>query len=325
MSNRDVVLQLIEDAASFGVARDRLERFKDAMGRLNWMRNPILPRSGESVGVSFYAPKTAALFFDRVSWAPLLFFCPDLPPNSPEDVIVYPATKEDADFFDVLSDCSSECIPECLYSPVARPVGDLEQTGINERRECEHLFRSCGIVAIPLYSSPEPFDRQYAPGDTQMLIAAIKDLAIIREERLQWDQVMEFRRDLQARTKLRRMRHWMDSELIGKPVSYVSDEIALRLSDYEWALKKHGLETVVGSLSLRLKPRFVLGASAIATILGMAAGEFWASAGVLTLLAGEATVHVASRLVDLEDTRRGENSEVAFIYDLKKRTGSTLE
>jgi len=47
--------------------------------------------------------------------------------------------------------------------------------------------------------------------------AAITDLDLVEETELSWDQVLEFRRDSDARLKYRRLVRWLDSELRDKP------------------------------------------------------------------------------------------------------------
>jgi hypothetical protein len=137
--------------------------------------------------------------------------------------------------------------------------------------------------------------------------------------------VIEFRRDSEAKKKLRRFRHWLDRDLVGKSVQYVADEIAGRLEDYEWALEKHGIQTVTGTLSDLLDPK-VLGGGLVALVGGAAAvGEFWGAVAATGVLAGKATLSCASRLIDLHDAGRGPNAEVAFVHELKKKLGKYLE
>jgi hypothetical protein len=47
--------------------------------------------------------------------------------------------------------------------------------------------------------------------------------------------------------------------MVSKPTSYISDEIACRLDRYEWALKKHGIQTVTGTIATTLDSKFLAG------------------------------------------------------------------
>ena len=277
---------------------------------------PILPKATETVAVTFHAPKTAALFFDRVwSYA-------GLEDRPPDDVLVYGAT--DAEVW-------PQAILLCLGPPNwdwqriqqtfgrQGPIRDLwAQTAPPASLMSNALFQEHGIKAIPMFKSIAACEREYRVGDTAAIVAAVEQLGVVDEQGLRWDQVMELRRDTEARNKLRRMRHWLDTEFVGKPVSFVSDALSVRLENYEWALRKHGIDTVLGSFADLLDHRFLPAALAATAGLALAGGEFWAAVGATGMLAGRAVLSVTSRLVDLADKKRGNHSEVAFIHQIRK-------
>src|SRR5207244_674200 len=103
--------------------------------------------------------------------------------------------------------------------------------------------------AVPIYESMGSLEQDYHLGSSQIIVAALQGLRIVNERDLSWQQIADFRNDHAAKTKLRRLRHWLDSTMMGKPLSYVRDELAIRLDDYEWALKKHGINTVTGTVA----------------------------------------------------------------------------
>jgi hypothetical protein len=245
---------------------------------------PRLPEAAETVAVTLDNPKTGALFFDRLWYAPCM---EDGPPN---EVMVWGAT-------DV------EIWPIVIGLALAPP------NPLSLR------------MRDPMYESADACVREYRVGETETIVTAVENLGIVNEARLDWQQVMDFRNDPDAKIRLRRMRHWFDFELVGKPMSYVTDAIATRLDDYEWALKKHGIETVTGSLSEVLDVRFLSAASAAMAGLAVAGGPSWAAIGAAGLLLGKATLSVTTKLVDLEDRKRGKGSEVAFIHELKRISG----
>ncbi len=48
---------------------------------------------------------------------------------------------------------------------------------------------------------------------------------------------------------LRKVRGWLDLEMTNKSVQEITDLISARLESYDWALRKHGIQTVTGALS----------------------------------------------------------------------------
>jgi hypothetical protein len=278
---------------------------------------PVLPNPGESIAVTFDCPRTAALFFDRI-WHP-----PAVSPALPRDLLFYGATE-------------AEIWPMAVMLGMKPPRGlDWrrvqaifgEGTPIAElwaRHEtpaaltyCEVLARDLGLRAVPVYDSAAACEADYGVGSSDVLVAALDGLAIIKEGDLTWEQVVEFRSDLDAKAKLRRLRHWLDSTMVGKPVSFVRDELAIRLDDYDWALRKHGIKTATGVVTDFLDPKFLASVAGSYAGMALAGAEFWAAVGATGALLGRLTVSVTTRLLDLKDLRRTD-SEVAFVHELRK-------
>jgi hypothetical protein len=287
--------------------------------------DPILPLQGESVGVSFEHSKTVALFFDRI-WAPK-------PPRKsyreangiPDEIIVWGGTNPEVWITAValiLKEAPKEWAANndafegtALWN-VWRPINQPE------RIIAENIFKNHAVSVTPVYSSESGFEKDYKLGTTESIIAAIHNLRIVDDAKLSWPQVMDFRRDPEARMKLRRLRQWFDFELAGKPLPQVYDVLATKLDDYEWALKKHGLETVVGSLSEVIDSRFVIAATAASTGLALGAGGLWAALGTSALIAGKAALSVTTRLIDHEAIKRGPGAEIAYVHAIKSKLGS---
>src|SRR5262249_21489713 len=105
-----------------------------------------------------------------------------------------------------------------------------------------------------LYPSSDVYQGEFPIGSQEVLMAAITNIALVDEKNLQWRQVLEFRKDSEARNKYRRFIRWINLELRSSSPDEVKDLIATRLEDYEWALKKHGIKNTLGTLSCILDP-----------------------------------------------------------------------
>jgi len=287
--------------------------------------SPIRPLPEETCVVASGCPKTAALFFDRVWSTPAggLF-------RIPEDIVFFGGSKSELWMVaaaSVLAICERKefsLTPAdalSFYKETPLPEYFDPFLGTKESKAVSNiLFSECGIHSSPMFDDKLQMDREYKPGNTECTFAAIANLDVVNEKELDWKQVVDFRKDGEAKQKLRRMRHWLDSEMGGKPTSFVSDAIAIRLDDYDRALKKHGIQTVTGTLSELLDPKLLSATVATAAGLGLAGGEFWAALGAVGIIAGKAAVSVTQKLVDLSDRKHGQGSEVAFVHELKKLT-----
>lgn len=289
---------------------------------------PILPLPGESLTVCSSYRKTAALFFDKIWWPPLITpHCPH------QEIIFYGATEFEiwlqavAGFINrkarerLLGVTAGEIdygklIKLCQGTPFSKV---FESKDHHNRLIAEALFMEKGLIATPVYNSIESLSEEYKPGNKMVIFAAITNIGIVDENKLEWAQVMEFRKDPAAQKKYRRMIHWLDTEMVGKTTNFISDRIANKLEDYEWALKKHGIETITGCLSRIIDPQFIAASSAAVTGLFLAGDQFIATIGGLGLLAGKAAISITKSALDIIDKRRGKDSEIAFVYDMKKK------
>ena len=69
---------------------------------------------------------------------------------------------------------------------------------------------------------------------------------------LSWDHIIEFRKDMSARNRLRRLRVFAAKEYEGKPASFIEDDLCLRMEEYEQVLKEWNIKTVLSGLSTAL-------------------------------------------------------------------------
>ena len=292
-------------------------------GRLPWFylmcefleENASLPDKTESVAVTFAKPKTAALCYDRV-WDPTGQVVPESIRCSGSS----PAECNILSFF-----CLFPAIPPVDWGTIFKRLYD----GVSQGTYRGMIEESSGLLypiarvlaqgfsdstnhpATPIYGSAQQQQEEYQPGDHQAIVAALENLNIVDESQLTWDQIMQFREDTESRSKYRRLMHWMDKDMVGKPQSFVEDEIAIKLENYEHALEKHGIKSVVGAFKDLLYDNLGLFGAA-----GLAAAGFPYLAGGIVV--GKVGVKLAEARLDLDDVKRGDNSEIAAIYEIKQ-------
>lgn len=158
----------------------------------------------------------------------------------------------------------------------------------------------------------------YSGGDKKVVVSCLQNIGIVDEKRLSWEQVLDFRSDADSRKKYKRFLHWLDKEMIGKSQSFIEDDIAIKLEDYESALKKHGLKTVIGTIDEALDGKYlagILGITAPLILTGHPTLGFLAGTG---LLVGKVAVKLSQVLLDYDDIERGPNSEISWVYEVKQ-------
>jgi hypothetical protein len=278
---------------------------------------PVYPKPGESLALSIMTPKTAALAFDRV------YRIPAHVDPVPEEIGFYCATFPEIAFFALgLTAFAAE---ELGWGPYFRDKPGGQEAARNEaeslRLLCSEFQREFQVAPTIFYHNAARCSEEFPAGAHSILKAAVSNVAMVDEADLSWEQVMEFRRDADVRRKYRRFVRWIDNELKGMSPREVEDLIAIRVDDYEWALKKHGIKASLGAISCLLDPKF-LGATSAAVAAGaVAGGAFWAALAGAVLTVGRAAVSFGTAMVDALDERRQEHYEIAYVYEVQKRLG----
>jgi hypothetical protein len=276
---------------------------------------PSLPAPGRTVAVAFDQPKTAALFFDYV-WS-----VPSLGDHIPREYATYGAAD-----FEIWTQTIlllgqklggwDKLEPLLRDTPVGR-FWDRQQPAA--RSIAELLFEERGIQATPIYESRDLRRAEYEQGRYDVLIATFDQLGIVNESALTWEQVREFRKDSQARSRFRRLIHWADSEMVGRSASFIADEVAQKLEAYEGALRKHGIETLLGSIETILDPKFIAASSTVFAALALGSTLPVAAVGTATMFVAKTACSVVRGLLNIQDSKRGANGEVAVVYELQRR------
>jgi hypothetical protein len=272
---------------------------------------PVLPNARESLVIAPTSPKTAALAFDRVYWNPLMFGV-----EVPKELAFYYAAGAGLEFTVGSMIAASIDVTEYGY--------DTERTSLTTAlrsrtgRPLQWLTSTFPRPATVLLGDDAALQNEFASGRHEVLHAAIVDVGLVEEGELSWEQVLEFRQDADSRIKYRRFVRWIDDELKSGSPDEVVELMQLRLDDYHWALRKHGIKTSIGALSCLLEPKFI-GASTAAIVAAAATGgASWASFVAASLVLGRSGLEFGTRLVDSVDALRRDNYELAYLHDVSK-------
>ncbi len=158
-----------------------------------------------------------------------------------------------------------------------------------------------GMSVVPVYHSRNTETLLYRPGKTSVLIATLENLEVVDENELEWEQVLEFKKDSETLRKYKRLIHWLDRDLVGKSVEQITEIMEEKLEDYRSALKRHALKTKVGLLQAAFDWR------------ALTAGGVVASAAKNPLIGALTTGAMAIGKVSLQLTH------VKLEYDAKKK------
>lgn len=174
-----------------------------------------------------------------------------------------------------------------------------------------------GITVVPLYRSEAAFSAEFSSGEEVAYRAVLDNIPVVATQELDWPQVLEFRQDPDASRKYRALRVWMQEALHSKSLSEATDIIGSKLDDYEWALRKHGVKSVTGTISEVLDSKTIAAATAAGGLMAVLNQPIWALLTTGLLIVSKMVASVVERKIEVEDIRR-ENAAVAAIYEIRR-------
>jgi hypothetical protein len=170
------------------------------------------------------------------------------------------------------------------------------------------LYEAKGIQLTPIYLTAQEHDEvtvQESPG----LAVVLDYIPTPVDARLTWDQVSEFRQDRKSVQKLNRLRRWFTLDLAKMSESEIKATLEKKLDDYQYALKKHGIETVLAGATSILS--FSAGPTATALLTSSPLAAL--ASGIV--VASGAVAWIGNKLIERSKLKR---DEMAYIYDVQK-------
>jgi len=267
-----------------------------------------------SIAVTYWLPKTSALLFDHV-----IGIGPDrCPPSLLPDPPILGVISEDPIHMEFTIDgteIEASVEGENTYHGLDADAAFRTTTQPLLRTVVEDL-RDAGHPAYPVYHSQAAHDGEYQPGDYRVLVSAFEGLAIVDEATLTWEQVLAFRRDKDAKKSYNRFLHWLDQTLLGKDARFVHDELEQRLDDYQEAMRRHGIKTVLGTAAEILDPKIFAAAAAGGAALASVNPLLALGAGS-GLVLGNAVLKVTQHLVNFQEQRANLRKEIGYVLEVR--------
>lgn len=154
---------------------------------------------------------------------------------------------------------------------------------------------------------------------TSGLLLSLVGLELISTENVLWEQIIEIRQDLDALSKLRRLRLFLYKNYLNQSPTYIEDDIHDRIDTYLNACKKHGLQTSVSNFDILLNSKSTI-ALGIGAMMAIVAGSPMVGTGAI--LAG-ASIEIGKLCLNVAKHKHSfsnfENDhELAYIFKAKK-------
>lgn len=154
-------------------------------------------------------------------------------------------------------------------------------------------------------------------------VLTLADLRVVDASHASWPQIAEFRRDREARRKLRRLRLFAYENYTGRSLAFVEDDLLTRVADYEESVRQWGFETVQGALSAVFNSKFtpvIVGGSIISSLFGGPSQAVASIATGATVMIGHVAVELTKQRFALQKLMR--DNPVSFISYTRTKLGN---
>ena len=195
--------------------------------------------SRERGAVTFLYPKIAAILYKRV-WAGVTIWDPDVPfevlfadrgepTERPMDIVVASLWVNMIEGRTPAQEIARQ--PELYESMFSKSVARLE--------------KEAGTRVGRLYATKKGFETAFEEGEVAILHAALSQMPLIDESKLDWKQVLEIRKDKASQKKIRKFLSWADLNLVGMKPDEISETLEERMDNYHQDLKHLGITTLL--------------------------------------------------------------------------------
>lgn len=256
--------------------------------------------------------KEAALYFDK--------FMPVQRKFLPMEVC---HGFNDRDLWEFASQIYLKKYREIFENPATPEMERNEQTLLSEVDihsvwPIVQRLRSRGIPAIPIFAFRESYE-VFGSGENEAIEVKLIDAKLVDAESLEWDQILEFRKDEDSVADLRNLRLFMFDNYIDKSPSYIRDSIEQKIEKHYEVTRKHGLNLVETVTSELVASKALLGSMCFATLSSLLGDHIsFATIGGAgaTIAIGKMTISIASKYVTYKtDTA---NPELAYVMKARK-------
>lgn len=198
---------------------------------------------------------------------------------------------------------------------------DLEFISSKNRNKGIKIFTSAikldyGVDIVPIYIDSSSFEKDFLHpiniadyNISHPLAIAMEFIPEIIEEKLEWAQVLDIRRDKKSIKKLQKFRTWINADLLNCGRDEIEAKYSMALDEYKSALKKHGIMTTVGTFSTVF--------DVTATILENLESSIPISVAAGITIATGLSVFTLSQCYSYFENK---NKPIAYVYDLMSKS-----
>lgn len=138
----------------------------------------------------------------------------------------------------------------------------LDDTSLGDQSSVRNEFRRFSTALGKSYATVVLPNDDPSPNGTPYAALGLSGVPLVDASSASWEQILELRKDPDARAKLRNLRLFFHNNYQGKPTSFIVDDLGRRLDEYIATRKRLGFESVTGCISSLLDAQSLQAAAA---------------------------------------------------------------
>ena len=179
-----------------------------------------------------------------------------------------------------------------------------------------YFIKKYKLQQIPLIVSPEVSETN---STNENLEISLTKLQLVDASKASWEQIFEFRKDEKAKANFRNLLLFFRTNYIGKPKTFIEDDINRRLEDYKNSVKDWGFDTKVTTISMILSSKKLMGTIGVTLTSALFNEPNIAKLSIgtgVTLELGDIILYLVKRKYGLSRLRR--DNPLCYIIEAKR-------
>lgn len=220
------------------------------------------------------------------------------------------------------------------FKPILDQYGIDDALGYLSPAEYRDLVATFGRRFAPLASrfdlyglpvvTPNRIIGEASPGDDVLL--AIRGLNLVDASKASWDQVLAFRKDADARARLRRLRLFAIENYQNRSRAFIEDDLLSRIDAYDEQVRRWGFVTRHSVLGMLLSSKALgaaMGGTLLSAFVGAPALAALSAVGGIAIEVGQVALEISKRRFELRSALR--DSPISYVAEAKARLSARRE
>jgi len=188
-------------------------------------------------------------------------------------------------------------------------IGDSSSVRQEFRKFTKALGKSYSTVLLP-----EDIESSDSNSYSALVLS---DLSLVDASKASWEQILELRKDPDARSKIRNLRLFFHNNYANQSAAYIADDLHRRIDEYNLARKRLGFETATGSISALLDAKSLQAAATTGIAAAFVGGPIGGISSAVLVEIGSMALEFSKKRFAIKEF---ENShELAYLIKVKKK------